>query len=63
MFSVSPVNFLIEQLSSVLESSMLRHELRWGILGCGEISHDFVTAMRLCTHTNLVSALFSVVHV
>jgi dihydrodiol dehydrogenase / D-xylose 1-dehydrogenase (NADP) len=31
--------------------------LRWGILGCGKISHDFVLAMRMCEHANVVRAV------
>lgn len=31
--------------------------LRWGILGCGLISHDFVRAMRLCAKPNKVTAV------
>jgi predicted dehydrogenase len=29
--------------------------LRWGILGCGFISGDFVRAMESCEHPNEVS--------
>uniref|UniRef100_A0AC34FQF4 Gfo/Idh/MocA-like oxidoreductase N-terminal domain-containing protein n=1 Tax=Panagrolaimus sp. ES5 TaxID=591445 RepID=A0AC34FQF4_9BILA len=31
--------------------------LRWGIAGCGQISHDFAQAMRKCTNPNEVYAL------
>lgn len=31
--------------------------LRWGILGCGLISHDFVRAMRMCEKPNKVVAV------
>ncbi|KAI1696282.1 oxidoreductase family, NAD-binding rossmann fold domain-containing protein [Ditylenchus destructor] len=31
--------------------------LRWGILGCGLISHDFVRAMRMCERPNKVAAV------
>ena len=30
--------------------------LRWGIVGCGEISHDFAQAMRKCERPNQIYA-------
>jgi len=33
------------------------NELRWGIIGCGMISHEFVLAMRKCNFVNTISAV------
>ena len=32
-------------------------ELRWGIVGCGQISHDFAQAMRKCVNKNKIVAV------
>uniref|UniRef100_A0A914DLA3 Trans-1,2-dihydrobenzene-1,2-diol dehydrogenase n=1 Tax=Acrobeloides nanus TaxID=290746 RepID=A0A914DLA3_9BILA len=31
--------------------------LRWGIIGCGQISFDFVQAMRKCVHPHMIVAI------
>ena len=36
---------------------MVLTELRWGIVGCGNISHDFTQAMRKCVNNNKVVAV------
>lgn len=36
---------------------MEEEELKWGILGCGRIAHDFARAMRNCKRKNRVSFL------
>ncbi|KAE9553383.1 hypothetical protein FO519_003393 [Halicephalobus sp. NKZ332] len=37
--------------------TMTLTELRWGIVGCGEISHDFAQAMRKCVNNNKIVAV------
>lgn len=32
--------------------------LRWGIVGCGQISFDFVQSMRKCVNPNMVRLMF-----
>ena len=32
-------------------------DLKWGIVGCGLISHDFTKAMKNCEHSNKIYAL------
>lgn len=57
-----PVSFSFYTLLNYKQSSDLAamsiKSLRWGILGCGLISGDFVKAMESCEHPNKVSLLY-----
>lgn len=52
------MQYISEKISELLSPSEPKQPLRWGIIGCGRISHDFVQAMRKCENPNRVSHLY-----
>lgn len=52
---ISPFYFVSETRDAF--NKMNQEPLRWGILGCGFISGDFVRAMDSCEHPNEVHAV------
>lgn len=57
------MQYISEKISNLLSSGEPKPELRWGIIGCGKISHDFAKAMRKCENPNRVSISSHDIHV
>ena len=51
------MQYLTEKISELLSPGEPKQELRWGIIGCGRISHDFAQAMHKCRNPNRVVAV------